>query len=407
MFLRRVNSRILYEQMLGRATRLCPEIGKETFRIFDAVDLYDKLENLTDMKPVAADPSLTLAQLLEELERVEDAEHRAAVRDQIIVKMSRCLKRLAPEARARFELQAGEPPETTLAWFRLSDADAMATWAKSMPGVGPLLDWTTAGSTPRMIPISEHADEVISVTRGYGAAQRPEDFLDAFGAFVRGNLNHIPALMLAVQRPRDLTREQLRQLRLRLDAEGFSDANIRRAWADTKNEDIAASIIGYVRQAALGDPLVPYRERVSRAVDAIIRRGGWTDVQKKWLHRIGEQLEKEVVVDVASLDQEPFRADGGFRVLNKRFDGKVRHQIYPNRCACTRATANRGARPSRQIGSSKRLSLGRETAACEHLRTAPDISVKPTLVRLKGLEPPRLSATEPKSVASTNSATAA
>jgi type I restriction enzyme, R subunit len=29
VFLRRVNSRILYEQMLGRATRLCPEIGKQ------------------------------------------------------------------------------------------------------------------------------------------------------------------------------------------------------------------------------------------------------------------------------------------------------------------------------------------------------------------------------------------
>ena len=37
VFLRRVNSRILFDQMLGRATRLCDEIGKETFRIFDAV----------------------------------------------------------------------------------------------------------------------------------------------------------------------------------------------------------------------------------------------------------------------------------------------------------------------------------------------------------------------------------
>src|SRR5205085_9220788 len=31
VFLRRVNSRILYEQMIGRATRQCPEIGKEVF----------------------------------------------------------------------------------------------------------------------------------------------------------------------------------------------------------------------------------------------------------------------------------------------------------------------------------------------------------------------------------------
>src|SRR6185503_18323170 len=51
VFLRRVNSRILYEQMLGRATRRCDEIGKETFRIFDAVDLYPHLQNLTEMKP--------------------------------------------------------------------------------------------------------------------------------------------------------------------------------------------------------------------------------------------------------------------------------------------------------------------------------------------------------------------
>jgi type I restriction enzyme R subunit len=32
VFIRRVNSRILYDQMIGRATRPCPEIGKEVFR---------------------------------------------------------------------------------------------------------------------------------------------------------------------------------------------------------------------------------------------------------------------------------------------------------------------------------------------------------------------------------------
>ena len=37
VFLRRVQSRILYEQMLGRATRLCPEIHKSVFNMYDAV----------------------------------------------------------------------------------------------------------------------------------------------------------------------------------------------------------------------------------------------------------------------------------------------------------------------------------------------------------------------------------
>lgn len=49
VFLRRVRSRILYEQMLGRATRLCPAIEKEYFRIFDAVALYEALEPVTAM----------------------------------------------------------------------------------------------------------------------------------------------------------------------------------------------------------------------------------------------------------------------------------------------------------------------------------------------------------------------
>ena len=46
--------------MLGRATRLCPEIGKETFRIFDAVGIYEALQPLTAMKPVVVNPKLTL-----------------------------------------------------------------------------------------------------------------------------------------------------------------------------------------------------------------------------------------------------------------------------------------------------------------------------------------------------------
>ena len=44
VFMRRTNSRILYEQMLGRATRKCYDIGKECFYIYDAVGIYDALK---------------------------------------------------------------------------------------------------------------------------------------------------------------------------------------------------------------------------------------------------------------------------------------------------------------------------------------------------------------------------
>lgn len=323
VFMRRVNSRILYEQMLGRATRLCPEIGKESFRIFDAVDLYATLSEMTDMRPVAADPTFTLTRLFEELVGEGDAEHRERIRQQIVVRMRRRIRQLPEDLRAQFELAAGEAPEAVLERFRQGDGESLLSWTRSRPGLGPILDWTHADGTPRFIPISEHSDEVTSVTRGYGEGRRPEDFLEAFNLFIRDNLNTLAALAVVVQRPQELTREELRQLRLRLDAEGFSNANISRAWTDATNEEIAASIIGFIRQAAIGDPLVPYTDRVNAAVRRIAKSKQWTSVQRQWLDRIGEQMKQSIVVDRAAFDAEPFESLGGWDRTNTLFGGDL------------------------------------------------------------------------------------
>lgn len=323
VFLRRVNSRILYEQMIGRATRKCDEIGKEVFRIFDAVDLYPHLQNLTDMKPVVVNPSISFEQLICEMIEATDDTHRETIREQLAVKLRRRLKKLPEEARQRFEAVAGETPDAMLK--RLLDGPAVdvAAWLSSRSAVAPILDWQSDGDNPRYVPISQHADEVVAVTRGYGDAVKPEDFLDGFSTFVRDNVNTIAALKLVVQRPRDLTRADLKELRLALDRKGYSEANLRRAWADAKNEEIAASVIGFVRQAAIGDPLIPYEDRVRSAMREIIGRRQWTEPQKRWLKRIGEQIEKEVVVDREAIDKEPFIADGGFYRLNKVFGGEL------------------------------------------------------------------------------------
>ena len=104
---------------------------------------------------------------------------------------------------------------------------------------------------------------------------------------------------------------------------GYSEINLRQAWQDARSEDIAASIVGFIRQAALGDPLVPYADRVMSAMKRMMGKQLWTDPQRRWLQRIGEQVAREVIVDRAALDQEPFQADGGFNRLNRIFDGKL------------------------------------------------------------------------------------
>ena len=43
---------------------------------------------------------------------------------------------------------------------------------------------------------------------------------------------------------------------------------------------MAASIMGYIRQAALGDPLVPYEQRVEKALQKILASRSWTTPQR-------------------------------------------------------------------------------------------------------------------------------
>lgn len=195
------------------------------------------------------------------------------------------------------------------------------SWFAARPGLAAFLD-ERHGPGPA-IPISQHPDVVTGVGRGYGSGQQPEDYLESFGAWITDNLNEIPALLVVTQRPRDLTRTQLRELRLKLDQAGYGEIALRTAWRDTTNQDIAATIIGFIRRKALGSPLLPYEERVQQAVSRILSSQSWTNPQRRWLKRIGKQLKVETVVDRQALDEGQFGEDGGFQRLNRVFGGKL------------------------------------------------------------------------------------
>jgi type I restriction enzyme, R subunit len=87
--------------------------------------------------------------------------------------------------------------------------------------------------------------------------------------------------------------------------------------------DIAAHIIGFVRQAALGDPLVPYETRVENGVAAIIASRPWTAKQKQWLTRIGRALKSQPVGDPAILAEPAYAQLGGFDLVDREFDNKL------------------------------------------------------------------------------------
>ena len=325
VFLRRVNSRILFDQMLGRATRLCDEIGKETFRIFDAVNIYEALQNLTAMQPVVVNPAISFSQLAAELAEVTTDAERNLARDQFLAKLQRKKRHLSDSAAQDFETCAGLPPDAFIQQLRTMSLGEIATWFTENRDLGEILDGKTAARSAPVF-VSDHEDQLVGTERGYGGATRPEDYLEGFSQFVRTHRNDIPALVTVLTRPRDLTRKQLRELALELDRAGFSEASLATAWRETTNQDIAARIIGYVRQAAIGDPLVPYEQRVESALQKMLASRSWTTPQRQWLQKLAAQTNANLVVDREALDDPDLvfqREGGGFNRLDRIFSGEL------------------------------------------------------------------------------------
>lgn len=329
VFVRRVKSRILYDQMIGRATRLCPDIGKEHFRIFDAVDLYAELQEMSDMRPVVVKPDIALGQLVTDLQNAETEEDKSWVAAQVIVRMRSLVKRMDAETRESFERHTGESPDMALQRLSTRSGAELQQWLAAHPRAVELLERRPlfTGKNDGVV-ISTHEDELLRIEEIFGKNTTPEDYITGFERFVRENMNQVPALIAVTQRPRDLTRKELSELAGLLDEKNYSEAMLRAAYGRARNADIAAHIIGFVRQAALGDPLVPYATRVDNAIVKIEASRPWTQKQKEWLRRIGRALKDKPVADPTLLDQGAFADKGGFKRIAQEFDGELDEVLH-------------------------------------------------------------------------------
>ena len=346
VFMRRVRSRILYEQMIGRATRRCDEIGKTVFRIYDPVDIYAALQDVSTMKPLVKDPNITLEQLVGELtddEQLETALNSPGeqqgdtqadvVLSQLSQKLMQVLRKADKKAENRpalkqklDELQQlwGVEPKSLHQHLRKLGPRRASEFIRQHSGLlNQLAEVKQLAGTEYMPLISNDEDEFKKRTQSYGIHERPEDYLDEFNRFIEEQLNQSVALAVVVNKPRDLTREQLREVRLLLDNNGYSEANLQTAVRNQTNKDIAASIIGYIRRAALGEPLIPFKQRVAEAMDRIYTQHQWSPAQRKWLDRLAKQLVHEVVIDRATVNQLPAFQGGAKqldKVLNQQLD---------------------------------------------------------------------------------------
>lgn len=321
VFMRRVKSRILFEQMLGRATRLCPKINKTHFEIYDPVGVYDSLEEVNTMQPVSADPKTTFAHLLDGLEVLEDEAHIKNAIAQIIAKLQRVKRRLTKEEVNEFkDLAAGLTVEGFIQKIEsLPAAEARNTLLMEASLLEMLDDKHGHGGYAKVI--SDKQDKFLIRERGFGKdEQRPEDYLEAFENFVKNNVNEIAALNIICTRPKELTRETLKSLRLALAKNGFTTQQLNTAVSEITSEEITADIISLVRRYAIGSPLVSHQARIRRAVDKLKKAHNFSRVELNWLSRIESYLLNESVMNVKVFDEdERFKTNGGYKRLNQIF----------------------------------------------------------------------------------------
>lgn len=321
VFMRRVKSRILFEQMLGRATRLCPKINKTHFEIYDPVGVYDSLEEVNTMQPVSADPKTTFAQLLDGLEVLEDEAHIKNAVAQIIAKLQRVKRRLTKEEVNEFkDLAAGLTVEGFIQKIEsLPAAEARNTLLMEASLLEMLDDKHRYGGYTKVI--SDKQDKFLIRERGFGKnEQRPEDYIEAFEDFVKNNVNEIAALNIICTRPKELTRETLKSLRMALAQNGFTTQQLNTAVSEITSEEITADIISLVRRYAIGSPLVSHQARIRRAVDKLKKAHNFSRVELNWLSRIESYLLNESVMNVKVFDEdERFKTNGGYKRLNQIF----------------------------------------------------------------------------------------
>lgn len=324
VFLRRVRSRILFEQMLGRATRLAPDINKSTFLIFDPVNLFDHLNDVTDMKAVAVNPNQTIKELLVDMENIDHKDQFDYYKDELVAKLQR--KKHLLDEKAIKDLEDFLEIEDLDSYIRkindmdlqqiLDNKDALITIAQKRK------------TTEEKIIISHDPDRIISVERGYGKKDlKPDDYLNEFKNFIINNIDLVDALQIVVQSPKDLKYKDLMDIKRILKEEYYDENTLNSAWKESKKEHIAADIISFIRQAALGTELLDHEDKVKRAMREVYKMNNWNSRQMNFLNRIESQLLKTPVLAPTAKEYfdetEIWKQNGGYKLMQSIFKDDI------------------------------------------------------------------------------------
>jgi type I restriction enzyme R subunit len=326
VFLRPVKSRILWEQMLGRGTRLCPDINKSKFVIFDCFDgtliKYFKNVSSFDIEPPGKTP-LTLPEVIENIWQNVDRNYHVRI---LAKRLLRIDKDMNADARTQF---AAWIPEGDMGRFakelpqRLKQDFAGTMKLLRNPDFQKLLlEYPRAKRT--FLTTIEDKDVVTSQKlERYGKFDNAEDYLDAFEKFVKANADKVAALSVLLQHPKDWRPAVMEELKRTLNQNGFEPEKLQRAHRANGFKALA-DVISIVKHAsATQSPLLTAEERVNRATDKFLTAHKLTPEQMQWLSLVREHLVKNLSMDEEDFDLTPLLEMRGGKAKARKVFGEL------------------------------------------------------------------------------------
>jgi len=330
VFLRKVQSRILFEQMMGRGTRLCPEIGKNHFTVFDCfggtlLEYFKQTTGITAEAP--GKPTVTIRELVQQIADNRDRAFNVKVLSKRLLRIS---KNITQKSRAEF----GHILGADIADFAGDLAKRLDTnWAGTIKILQSerFLYLCENYTRPERIFIEavtavDNVSSKVLFRASDGSELKPEDYIQAFERFVRQNPEHVQAIEILLNRPKQFHTKELKDLRMNLEMspeafkDKFTERNLRRAY----NKELA-DIISLVKHAADGEDFLTAETRVSKAFEKIRRHRKFTPEQDKWLDLIRQHMVANLLLEKDDFDFLPIFTREGitFNRLNKVFNGEL------------------------------------------------------------------------------------
>jgi type I restriction enzyme, R subunit len=374
LFLRDVRSRVYFEQMKGRGTRVLTPTdlqsvsgaeakAKTHFVIVDAVGVCES--DKTESRPLERKPTVAFDKLLLGValgKRDEDSLTSLAGR------LARLDRELTPAQQKEVTTTSGGHTlgQMSAALLKAFDPDAVAEHATGIKGSEPqelseeaFTQAQTALITTACAPFDKPAlrdllakvkqeseqtiatsviDEVLEQGFSGAAKDKAAALAKSFRDYIEQHQAEITALQILYSRPyaQRLTEKMLKELekKLREQHAAWTEDNLWNAFAATAPDKVKgrtqagrfADLVSLVRFALEQQPVLkPFADSVNERFEQWLstKDSTFTADQLAWLHLIRDHIATSLSIELDDLDYTPFNQEGGLGKAHQLFGDQL------------------------------------------------------------------------------------